>query len=171
MEELCPRSRTPAREWKVALACTSHWPPSPSYAHGGQASSDTRAARLGCAGEGIAPSLSAQGGGGMSPGVDVGCGSRTLGSRGCTHLGTSPCTSRRGRGGTASLVSTSSMYGGCASPPRVGGQTPPARVRCHHHAPLSTLLLSAVHPSCDTVHTQPSTVPLQGEAVCDLGKL
>jgi hypothetical protein len=122
MEELCPRSRTPAREWKVALACTSHWPPSPLYAHGGQASSDTRAARLGCAGEGIAPSLSAQGGGGMSAGVDVGCGSRTLGSRGCTHLGTSPCTSRRGRGGTASLVSMSSMCGGCVSPPRVEGR-------------------------------------------------
>ena len=165
MEELCPRSRTPAREWKVALACTSHWPPSPSYAHGGQASSDTRAARLGCAGEGIAPSLSAQGGGGMSPGVDVGCGSRTLGSRGCTHLGTSPCTSRRGRGETASLVSTSSMCGGCASPPRVGGQTPPARVRCHH-APLSALLLSAVHPV--TLYT-PSQAPShckQGGCVC-----
>jgi hypothetical protein len=47
---------------------------------------------------------------------------------------------------------------------RVGG-TPPEQVRCHH-APLSTLLLSAVHPVVLTVHThtQPNTVPLQAES-------
>jgi hypothetical protein len=39
---------------------------------------------------------------------------------------------------------------------RVGGQTPADRVRCHHHAPLSTLLLSAVHPV--TLYT-PSQAP------------
>jgi hypothetical protein len=37
--------------------------------------------------------------------------------------------------------------------------------QCHHHAPLSTLLLSAVHPVTLYTPTQPSTVPLQG-AVC-----
>ena len=33
--------------------------------------------------------------------------------------------------------------------------------QCHHHAPLSTLLLSAVHPVTLYTHTQPSTVPPQ----------
>jgi hypothetical protein len=40
--------------------------------------------------------------------------------------------------------------------PRVWEGRPPARVRCHHHAPLSTLLLSAVHPV--TLYT-PSQAP------------
>jgi hypothetical protein len=33
--------------------------------------------------------------------------------------------------------------------------------QCHHHAPLSALLLSAVHPVTLCTPTQPSTVPLQ----------
>ena len=38
--------------------------------------------------------------------------------------------------------------------------------QCHHHALLSTLLLSAVHPVTLYTHTQPSTVPPQQGAVC-----
>jgi hypothetical protein len=45
-----------------------------------------------------------------------------------------------------------------------GGQTPPARVRCHHHAPLSTLLLSAVHPV--TLYTPSQEASHCREAVC-----
>ena len=55
-----------------------------------------------------------------------------------------------------------SLCGGCASPPRVGGKTPADEVgQCHHHAPLSALLLSAVHPVTLYTLTQPSTAPLQ----------
>jgi hypothetical protein len=35
--------------------------------------------------------------------------------------------------------------------------------QCHHHALLSTLLLSAVHPVTLYTPTQPSTAPLQAD--------
>jgi hypothetical protein len=39
--------------------------------------------------------------------------------------------------------------------------------QCHHHAPLSALLLSAVHLVTLYKHTQPSTSPLKVEELCD----
>jgi hypothetical protein len=71
--------------------------------------------------------------------------------------GSSPCVSSSPsvRAGGGPSTAPASLCGGCASPPRVGGKTPADEVgQRHHHAPLSTLLLSAVHPV--TLYTQPA---------------
>jgi hypothetical protein len=75
---------------------------------------------------------------------------------------------RAGEGPRTALVL---LCGGCASPPRVVGQTLAEMMvgRTTTHA-LSALLLSAVHPVTLYTHPQPSTAPLHCSllARCDL---